>query len=382
MCALAATPAGSEWAPPRRLASHDLDSLAALLADATGRALPSARITAGRVLRAAFAGRPGDRPWTAEALAAARIGRWAQPTLLALSLAPCLRIVEQVASSDGAIRVLLGAHDDELIEAVLIPAPVSRIRPRTTLCVSSQVGCARACRFCESGRHGLRRQLDAAEIVDQYRLLRALWAEHPAGGEISNLVLMGMGEPFDNLPNVTRALHLLCDEHAFKVPPSHITVSTVGIADKLAPFFRATRAELAISLNAPDDERRRMLIPAAARFDLDTLRRALLASLPARRRVLFEYALFDGFNDALADADRLAEYVRPVFCRVNVIAGNPGPDPTLRSPPPERVEAFAERLRSRGVTTIIRRARGRDVGAACGQLAGAYRSRQAPEASP
>jgi 23S rRNA (adenine2503-C2)-methyltransferase len=382
MCAIGTTPLGDGREPARRLASHDLASLAGVLSDATGRELESARRTAGRVLRAAFAGGPAERPWTAEALAAARIGRWAQPTVLGLSLAPSLRIVEQVESSDGAMRVLLGALDRELIESVLIPAPSSRIRPRTTLCLSSQVGCARACRFCESGRHGLRRQLDAAEIVDQYRLLRALWAAHPAGGEISNLVLMGMGEPFDNLPQVTRALHLLCDERAFKLPPSHITVSTVGIADKLALFFQSTRAEIAISLNAPDDERRRMLIPVAARFDLETLRRALLASLPARRRVLFEYALFDGFNDALGDADLLAEYVRPVFCRVNVIAGNPGPDPTLRSPPGERVEAFAERLRSRGVTTIIRRARGRDVGAACGQLAGAYRDRQAPAASP
>jgi 23S rRNA (adenine2503-C2)-methyltransferase len=364
------------------LASHDLQSLGELLARATGRELASARRTAGQALRAAFGGDSVAPEWSVEALTRARIGRWAQPALLGLSPEPCLRVVEQAASDDGTIRVLLAARDGELIESVLIPAPSSRIRPRTTLCISSQVGCARACRFCESGRHGLRRQLGSAEIVDQFRLLRALWAEHPAGGAISNLVFMGMGEPFDNLLQVTRALHLLCDERAFALPPSHVTVSTVGIADKLGAFFQTTRAEIAISLNAPDDARRTAIIPAAARFDLRTLRETLLATLPPRRRVLFQYALFAGFNDALGDADLLADYVRPVFCRVNVIAGNPGPDPGLRSPPPDRVEAFAERLRSRGVTTIIRRARGRDVGAACGQLSGAYRARhaQAPPA--
>jgi 23S rRNA (adenine2503-C2)-methyltransferase len=339
----------------------------------TARPLPSARRTAAQALALGFASGAASTAWNASAMTATRIGRWAQPALLRLSPEPCLSLVEQVESQDGTIRLLFRAQDGELTESVIIPAPETRIRPRTTLCISSQVGCARACRFCESGRHGLRRQLDTSEIIDQFRLARSLWAAHPHGGEISNIVFMGMGEPFDNLAAVNRALRLLCDPHAFVVPPSHITVSTVGIADKLAVFFQGSRAEIAISLNAPDDERRQHIIPAAAHFDLSTLRARLLDVLPPRRRVLFQYALFAGFNDAPADADLLAEYVRPVFCRVNVIAGNPGPDPDLRTPAPERVEAFAERLRERGVTTIIRRARGRDVGAACGQLAGAYR---------
>jgi 23S rRNA (adenine2503-C2)-methyltransferase len=154
-------------------------------------------------------------------------------------------------------------------------------------------------------------------------------------------------------------------------------VSTVGIADRLSAFFQATRAELAVSLNAPDDERRRAIIPVAARYDLETLRAALLAALPRRRRVLFQYALFAGFNDAPRDAELLADYVRPVRCRVNLITANPGPDPLLCAPRPERVEAFVDRLHRRRIRTIVRRARGVDVGGACGQLAGAYRQRTA-----
>jgi 23S rRNA (adenine2503-C2)-methyltransferase len=218
--------------------------------------------------------------------------------------------------------------------------------------------------------------------VDQVRLATTLLDERgrrpeaqPTLPRLSNLVFMGMGEPFDNLAAVTRAIRLLCDPFAFHFAPSRITVSTVGVIDKLAAFFSLTRAELAISLNAPDDARRRQLIPIAARHDLAELRQAVLVALPPRRRVLFQYALFAGFNDALSDAEALASYVRPVRCRVNVIAANRGPDPNLRRPADAVVEAFVGRLHELGVRTILRRARGADVGAACGQLAGAYRHR-------
>jgi 23S rRNA (adenine2503-C2)-methyltransferase len=184
---------------------------------------------------------------------------------------------------------------------------------------------------------------------------------------------MGMGEPFDNLGAVLRALRLLTDSRAFAFAPSRITVSTVGVIDKLEAFFAGTRAELAVSLNAPDDARRARIMPINARYPLAVLKEALVRALPPRRRVLFEYVLFDEFNDHVADADRLAAWVTGIRCRVNVIPCNPGPDPELRPPSRERLDAFVERLSSHGVTTLVRRPRGLDVGGACGQLAGVAR---------
>lgn len=350
------------------LASHDARSLTAALVRAGG-SKSAAASAAGRVLRHAFAGdEPG--PWTAEALRALGIGTWALDALLELDPRPSLELVEVAPAGDATRRLLLRARDGALVEAVLIPGPA-----RTTLCISSQVGCARACTFCETGRLGLERQLSAGEIVDQVREARRLARELPSGPPIRNVVFMGMGEPFDNLPNVLRAIDLLTDARAFGLTPSRVTVSTVGVADKLPAFFAGTRAELAVSLNAPDDARRSAIMPINARVPLAVLREALARHLPPGRRVLFEYVLFDGFNDAPEDADRVAELVRPIRCRVNVIPANPGPDPRLVTPCPERVDAFVRRLSQHGVTTLVRRARGRDVGGACGQLAGARRAR-------
>lgn len=363
------------------VADHDRSSLAAWLAQATGRPVATARRTAAKAFRSAFAATM-DHPWSDDGLRQCNIGRWARPELLRLSITPTLSVVEQASSSDGTLRLLWQAQDGELTESVIIPGPTRRERQRTTLCLSSQIGCARRCRFCESGRHGLRRQLSAAEIVDQVRLSRRLW-QGGGHGDITNLVFMGMGEPLDNLATVLRAISLLTDIHAFDFAPTRITVSTVGIADHFPAFFAATRAQLAISLNAPDDERRQAIIPVAAHYDLASLRQALLEALPPRRGVLFQYALFSGFNDAPEDAEQLADFVEPVRCRLNVIAGNPGPDPTLRAPSLDRIEAFMARLHRRGIRTILRHARGVDVGGACGQLAGAHRrERQPPLAAP
>jgi 23S rRNA (adenine2503-C2)-methyltransferase len=349
-----------------RLASHDAASLAERLVSAGG-SVSSARSAAGRVLRHVFA-RDGEAPWDAAAFAGLGIGAWAHQALAALDPRPSLEIAERAPAADGTIRLLLRAADRALVEAVLIPGPT-----RTTLCISSQVGCARACAFCETGRHGFERQLSTGEIIDQVRLARAEWARTGGTPPLSNLVFMGMGEPFDNLPEVLRAIRLLTDERAFGFAPSRVTVSTVGVLDKLPVFFAGARAELAVSLNAPDDERRRQIMPINARFPLAALKKALLETLPAGRRVLFEYVLFDGFNDAPEDADLVAAWVQGIRCRVNVIPCNPGPDPALRPPAPERLSAFVARLSSLGVTTLVRRPRGRDVGGACGQLAGARR---------
>ena len=348
------------------LSSHDHASLAALL-QRTGAPASTASAAAARAIRHVHR---SAGAWTNEALAAIDVGAWARPTLLGLDVSPSLEIAAEAPSSDDTLRLALRARDGSLIESVLIPGP-----SRTTLCVSSQVGCARACTFCETGRLGLDRQLDAGEIVDQVRVALGVWARRGGSAPpLQNLVFMGMGEPFDNLGEVMRAIRLLTDGRAFGFAPSRVTVSTVGVADRIEAFFAGCRAELAVSLNAPDDARRSAIMPINARAPLAELRRAIERSLPAARKVLFEYVLFDGFNDAEEDAARLADYVAGLRCRVNVIPGNPGPDPTLRPPKMERVERFVARLSSLGVTTLVRRPRGRDVGGACGQLAGALRS--------
>ncbi len=347
-------------------ASHDAASLATWL-EVRGETASAARATVVKVIRHVHRAK-GDVAWSDATLEALGINRNARRELLELDPRPSLTIASRAPSDDGSMRMLLAAQDGALVEAVLIPAP-----GRTTLCVSSQVGCARACSFCETGTLGLTRQLSAGEIVDQ---VRVALAEHGArGGEppLVNLVFMGMGEPFDNLPEVLRAIRLLTDGRAYDFAPARVTVSTVGVADKLGEFFAGTRARLAVSLNAPDDARRARIMPVNVRFPLAELKEALARHVPHGRGVLFEYVLFDGVNDGVADADLLVEYVRGLRCRVNVIPCNPGPDPALRPPSDEAVTAFLHRLMSQGVTTLVRRPRGRDVGGACGQLAGAAR---------
>ncbi len=319
-----------------------------------------ARSAAGRVI-AHVMRRLDAPPWDGAALSELGIGAWAHPALLSLEVEPALEIIERAGTDDGTERLVLRARDGAIIETVIIPGP-----GRTTVCISSQVGCARACTFCETGRLGLTRQLDAGEIVDQVRIARALWGQRSPA--LSNVVFMGMGEPFDNLSEVARATDVLTDHKGLALPRSRVTVSTVGVADKIGTFFRTCRAELAVSLNAPDDARRDAIMPVNRRFALSELLETLRAELPKGRKVLFEYVLIGGFNDAEADADKLAELVAPVRCRVNVIPLNPGSDPSLRTPDQEVVDRFVARLASRGVVTLVRRPRGRAASGACGQL--------------
>ncbi len=350
------------------LASLDGAALTKLLMQ-EGGSRTSAQSAVKRVFRHVYGPKAPLLPaWDDAALASLEIGAWARRKLLSLDAHPALSIAEEAPSADHTLRLLLRTQDGAFVESVLIPGP-----QRTTLCISSQVGCARACTFCETGRHGLLRQMSAGEIVDQVRIARALWQKLDGSPPLQNLVFMGMGEPFDNLREVLAAVRLLCDHQAFGFAPSRVTVSTVGVADKIQAFFEGCRAELAVSLNAPDDARRSAIMPVNARFDLAALRKAIENSLPEKRRVFFEYVLFDGFNDAPSDADRLAAYVQGLRCRVNVIPCNPGPDPALKPPSQERLDAFVARLSGHGVTTLVRRPRGRDVGGACGQLAGSKR---------
>ncbi len=355
------------------LAGFDTVALSAWLVE-RGLSNSTARSAALRVMALAF-GAQGSGVLSEESLKEKGVGRAARALLLTLSTTPSLSIHDEVPAEDGTVRLVLRARDGALIESVLIPGPA-----RTTLCISSQVGCARACTFCETGTHGLTRQLSAAEIVDEVRLARGVHAKlsaQKARPPLSNLVLMGMGEPFDNLGEVLRALAVLTDPAGLAMAPSRITVSTVGVVDKLDAFFAGTRAELAVSLNAPDDERRSRIMPINDRVPLAMLFDGLRRAVPAGRRVLFEYVLFAGFNDAIEDADRVAALMTGIRARINVIPANPGPDPQLVPPSPERLSAFVARLAEHGLTTLVRRPRGRDVGGACGQLAGARRLNRA-----
>lgn len=311
------------------------------------------------------------RPYADLVAEAPRAVRWLLPELVADE--PVLDCVQDVRAADGTRRLLFRLHDGAVVESVLIPA--SGASPRTTLCVSSQVGCARRCAFCETGRLGLLRNLSAAEITAQARTARRLWdADCGQAPPLSNVVFMGMGEPFDNLGAVADACAILTHDHAHGFSWRRITVSTVGVVAKIPTFFQTVRANLAVSLNAPDDVRRSQVMPINDRSDMATLKAALQACLPPGRDVLIEYVLFDGWNDAMADADLLRAWLDGLPVRLNLIPANPGPDPKLRTPTREAVVAFQKHLLQQGVRAMVRWPHGREVGGACGQLAGAQRA--------
>ena len=273
-------------------------------------------------------------------------------------------------SRDGTQKAALRAADGALVEAVLIPE-----EDRTTLCVSTQVGCAMACSFCATGFLGFSRNLTTAEIVDQVCRMRELL---PADREISNVVFMGMGEPLLNADAVVDACRLLLHPRAFALSPRRVTVSTVGVVPRIGPLLERVPVNLAVSLHAARDVVRDALVPLNRRYPLAAVLDALraLPSVTTRRPVFFEYTLIEGVNDSLDDARRLPGLLHGIPSKLNLIPLNPHPDTPLRPPAPAAVDAFMRELASRGVTVTVRRDRGRDIQAACGQLAlrGAPRS--------
>jgi 23S rRNA (adenine2503-C2)-methyltransferase len=274
---------------------------------------------------------------------------------------------EAVRDPDGTVRFVVHLDDGNIVETVLIHQRENetRARGRWTVCVSSQAGCARGCVFCETGRLGLKRNLQAHEIVAQY----AVAARH-LGARPQNLVFMGMGEPLDNLDEVLTAIAVLREPVGFAVPERRITVSTVGIVPKMDELYQRTKAQVAVSLHAIDARARTALLPVARKWPLATLREAIAR---APRTVLLQWTLIEGVNDSDSDADALAEFSRGLDVRVNLIPLNPGPIKAQRAPPFERCRAFQERLANQGVRALLRLPHGREVGGACGQLAGVQR---------
>jgi 23S rRNA (adenine2503-C2)-methyltransferase len=270
-------------------------------------------------------------------------------------------LVQRERSTDGTEKFLLQLADGRRIESVFIPDT-----PNMTFCVSTQVGCAMACAFCLTGRMGLARNLSAGEIVGQVRVL----AEALALRDTFNVVLMGMGEPLHNYDETMKALRILCDEHGFGMSPRRITLSTVGLLPQLERLATETvMPNLAISLHAPTDAQRGDLVPINRKYGIEQII-AACRRFPIRRRsrITFEYVLLAGVNDHLEDARRLARLMQGVKAKVNLIPLNAAAGIPFERPSEHAVDLFARTLAEHGVTVSVRKSRGRDIRAACGQL--------------
>jgi 23S rRNA (adenine2503-C2)-methyltransferase len=296
----------------------------------------------------------------------APVGSWLEATELPLALRheleaafPLPRLVAEAVqeSADGTRKYLWRLSDGEAMESVLIPTG-----KRLTLCISSQAGCALGCVFCATGRMGFRRNLTAWEIAGQAReVALANPAESP-----TNVVFMGMGEPLLNWPAVDTALTILNHPEGLGIGARHITVSTVGIVPgMLALARRPEQFRLAISLHATTPAERLGLMPVQKKYGLEEV---LGAARAFRKRITFEYVMIAGRNDSDADADRLARLAHRLGAHVNLLPLHPGGAPGLRPTSGNRLRAFADRLRNQGVEAVVRRSRGLDIAAACGQL--------------
>ena len=270
---------------------------------------------------------------------------------------PRLTVAEKRESTDGTVKYVVQLEDGNKVESVFIPT-----EGRNTLCVSTQVGCKMACTFCATGYQKFTRNLKAWEIVDQLVSL-------PTPAPVTNIVMMGMGEPFDNWDEVVRALQIFQDPMGHKIGKRHITVSTVGLLPGLQRFVDANLCKLAISLHGTTDEQRSKIMPINRKYPLaDLLEACKNLRFKGKGRVTFEYILIDGVNDSEEDALRLAKILRPIPCKINLLAYNENPYIPFKRPPEDRVLHFQNILLERGYTVTYRRSRGRDIAAACGQL--------------
>jgi len=270
------------------------------------------------------------------------------------------RVVDVHSSGDGCRKYLLELDDRATVECVAMPG-----RGKLSLCLSSQTGCALGCTFCVTGALGAGRNLSAEEIVGQYRMMLR---HSEVGPERVNLVFMGMGEPLLNTAHLERALRVFYE----RVSPRRITISTAGLVPGIRWFAGLDQPpKLALSLNAPDQERRAAIMPVARRYPLDQLMAELRALPLARgRRITFEYVLIRGFNDQAADALAVASLLRGIPAKVNLIPLNPDAThiPAFQPPDPEVVDIFGQTLRSAHFAVTVRNSRGQDVAGACGQL--------------
>ena len=260
-------------------------------------------------------------------------------------------------SVDGTRKYLFPALEGKYIETAYIPDG-----KRSTVCVSSQVGCKMGCLFCMTGKQGFQGNLSSGEILNQYRSI-------PEWRNITNLVYMGMGEPLDNLEEVLRSLEVLTSDWGFGLSPRRITVSTIGITPAMLEFLNRSNAHLAVSLHTPFDDERRKLMPVQQVYPLkEVLKEIKSWDFGRQRRVSFEYILFKDFNDSPRHVNELSRILHGIRCRVNLIRFHPIPDTPLESPDEETINNFKEKLNAKGIISTIRASRGQDIWAACGLL--------------
>jgi 23S rRNA (adenine2503-C2)-methyltransferase len=272
-------------------------------------------------------------------------------------------IVLDQRSRDGTHKWLLELVCGNRIETVFIPED-----DRNTLCVSSQVGCALDCRFCSTAQQGFNRNLSVAEIIGQVWVAVRQKPDQP----LTNVVMMGMGEPLANFDPVVRAMGLMQDDLAYGLSKYRVTLSTAGIVPALRRLREVSDVSLAVSLHAPNDTLRDELVPINRKYPLSELLPACRDFIAGdnRRKVTFEYVMLDGVNDSDAQARELVRLLRDVRAKLNLIPFNPFPHSAYRTSPPERVEAFRQILLRAGILAVTRKTRGDDIDAACGQLVG------------
>jgi 23S rRNA (adenine2503-C2)-methyltransferase len=288
-------------------------------------------------------------------------------------------VMSQHESKDGTIKWLFDVGGGNAIEAVFIPED-----DRGTLCVSSQAGCAVGCRFCSTGHQGFSRNLTTSEIVAQLWFAEHFLRKHLGTEErvISNVVMMGMGEPLQNYDRLLPALRVMLDDHGYGLSRRRVTVSTSGVVPMIERLARDCPVALAVSLHAPTDELRDHLVPLNRKYPIDELLRSCIAYLASAPRdfITFEYCMLDGVNDTPEQAQALVELMRHyaadgLKAKFNLIPFNPFPRSGLKRSPMARVQAFGKLLNEAGIVTTVRKTRGDDIDAACGQLAGDVQDR-------
>lgn len=261
------------------------------------------------------------------------------------------------ASVDGTKKYLFETQTEKFIETAMIPD-----KERRTVCVSSQVGCKMGCLFCMTGKQGFQGQLTAGDIVNQVRSI-------PEFHDVTNIVYMGMGEPFDNLDEVLKSIEILTSEWGFAMSPRRITVSSIGITPGLVRFLNECEAHVAISLHTPFHEERQQLMPVQIAYPLDEVIDVLRQwGFHGQRRVSFEYIVFSGLNDTPRHVKELSRLLSGIRCRINLIRFHPVPGTPLPATDEASIQEFKEALSNKGILTTIRASRGQDIYAACGLL--------------
>lgn len=295
------------------------------------------------------------------------LGKEMRKTLSQSFTIPRLHLENTEESGDGTQKLLFRLKDGNHIESVLIPE-----KDHYTLCISSQVGCAQNCSFCLTAKGGFQRNLSASEIISQIRDARHLLSLENRDHLLSNIVFMGMGEPLANYDNVAKAIDVITDtDFGLKFSPRRVTVSTAGLPDQMEKLGRDTFVNLAVSLNATEDDTRSMLMPVNRKYPLkDLLEACRRYEMKPRNKITFEYILIKGVNDTKEDALRLVKLIAPIKAKVNLIAFNESDKVEYKSPSSQEVSDFLQILLDRKITAITRKSKGRDISAACGQLAG------------